>query len=68
MARTASIGIRVEPALKAQVEAAAQADGRTVAQWIERLMTRELQAACIDAGAGAKRQRRAPSGGTRRNG
>ncbi len=43
MARTASIGIRVEPALKAQIEAAAKSDGRTVAQWIERLIVRELQ-------------------------
>ena len=41
MARTASIGIRVEPELKAKVEAAAKADGRPVAQWIERLLIRE---------------------------
>ncbi|RYF21989.1 MAG: toxin-antitoxin system HicB family antitoxin [Oxalobacteraceae bacterium] len=38
MARTASIGIRVEPELKARAEAAAKADGRTLAQWIERLI------------------------------
>ena len=38
MARTASIGIRVEPELKAHAEAAAKEDGRTLAQWIERLI------------------------------
>lgn len=43
MARTASIGIRVEPGLKAAVEKAARDDDRTVAQWIERLMIRELR-------------------------
>lgn len=43
MARTASIGIRVEPELKAAVEKAARDDDRTVAQWIERLMVRELR-------------------------
>jgi len=43
MARTASIGIRVEPELKAAVEKAATADGRTVAQWIERLIVQQLK-------------------------
>jgi len=43
MARTASIGIRVQPEVKAAVEKAAKADDRTVAQWIERLMVRELR-------------------------
>ncbi len=43
MTRSASIGIRVEPDLKAAVEKAAKDDGRTVAQWIERLMTSELR-------------------------
>jgi predicted HicB family RNase H-like nuclease len=42
--RTASIGIRVEPTLKAEVEKLAKEDGRTVAQWIERLIVRELHA------------------------
>lgn len=43
MARTASIGIRVEPEVKAAIENAARADDRTVAQWIERLMIKELR-------------------------
>lgn len=43
MARTASIGIRVEPEVKAAVEKAAREEDRTVAQWIERLMIRELR-------------------------
>jgi hypothetical protein len=43
MTRSASIGIRVEPDLKAAVERAAKDDGRTVAQWIERLMTGVLR-------------------------
>jgi predicted HicB family RNase H-like nuclease len=45
MPRTASIGIRVEPTLKEAVERAAKTDGRTVAQWIERLLIREVQTA-----------------------
>lgn len=43
MARTASIGIRVEPEIKAAVEKAAGDDDRTVAQWIERLIIRALR-------------------------
>lgn len=42
MSRTASTGIRVEPVLKAAVESAAKAHGRTVAQWIERLILKEM--------------------------
>ena len=43
MPKTASIGIRVDPAIKAAAEKAAAADGRTLANWIERLMARELK-------------------------
>lgn len=43
MARTASIGIRVEPELKEAIEDAAKADGRTVAQYIERLLIAHLK-------------------------
>ena len=45
MPRTASIGIRVEPELKFQVEELAKTDGRSLARWIERLLIREVQAA-----------------------
>lgn len=43
MARTASIGIRVEPELKEVVEKAAKEDDRTVAQWIERAIIKVLK-------------------------
>jgi hypothetical protein len=43
MARTAAVSLRVEPEVKAAVEKAARDDDRTVAQWVERLMIRELR-------------------------
>ncbi len=43
MPKTASIGIRVEAAVKAAAEKAATADGRTLANWIERLMIQALR-------------------------
>lgn len=42
MARTASIGIRVEPVLKKAAEKAAAADRRTVASLIEKLLVEYL--------------------------
>ena len=42
MARTANIGIRVEPALKDALEEAAAADHRSVASYIERLIIAHL--------------------------
>lgn len=42
MPRTASIGIRVEPVLKAAAEKAAAADRRTVASLIEKLLVEYL--------------------------
>lgn len=44
MARTASIGIRVAPALKAAIEKAARDDRRTVASLIEKLLAEWLEA------------------------
>ena len=43
MARTAAIGIKIEPALKEAVEKAAADDGRSMAQWVERLIIRALR-------------------------
>lgn len=43
MARTASIGIRVEPKLKDALERAAKADHRTVASYIEKLVVEDLE-------------------------
>lgn len=45
LARTASIGIRVEPELKAAAEKAAAADRRTVASLIEKLLAEHLEKA-----------------------
>ena len=44
MARTASIGIRVEPVVKGALEEAAKADRRTVAAYIEKLIIDDLEA------------------------
>lgn len=44
MARTASIGIRVEPVVKEALETAAKADRRTVAAYIEKLIVDDLEA------------------------
>ena len=43
MARTASIGIRVEPEVKEAAERAAKDDHRTVASMIELLLIQHLQ-------------------------
>ena len=44
MPRTASIGIRVEPAVKEALERAAKADRRTLAAYIEMLIIADLEA------------------------
>ena len=41
--RTAAIGIRVEPGLKAALEKAAKDDGRTIASYIERILIAHLK-------------------------
>ena len=43
MARTASIGIRIEPIVKEAIEAAAKADRRSVAAYIEKLIVDDLE-------------------------
>ena len=43
MVRSASIGIRVEPEIKAAIEKAAEDDRRTVAALIEKVMVEWLQ-------------------------
>ena len=43
MTRTAAIGIRVEPEIKAAVEKAAAADRRTVASLIEKILVEYLE-------------------------
>jgi hypothetical protein len=43
MTRSASIGIRVEPEVKAAAEKAAAADRRTVASLIEKLLVEYLE-------------------------
>ena len=45
MAKTAAISVRVEPALKAAIEAAAKADDRTLAQYVERVRLAHLKSA-----------------------
>lgn len=43
MARTASLGIRIEPNVKEALESAAKADRRTVAAYVEMLIIRDLE-------------------------
>ncbi|MCM5691425.1 hypothetical protein M8037_22125 [Sinorhizobium meliloti] len=43
MAKTASIGIRVEPEFKDALETAAKADRRSVASYIEKLIADDLE-------------------------
>jgi hypothetical protein len=38
MARTAAISLRVDPELKAALEKLAKADGRSLAQFVERIL------------------------------
>lgn len=44
MARTAAIGVRVEPAIKEAIEQAAAADHRTVASLVEKVLVEWLRA------------------------
>jgi hypothetical protein len=44
MSRTASIGIRLEPAVKEALETAAKIDRRTVAAYVEKLIVDDLEA------------------------
>ena len=44
MARDAAISVRVEPDVKEALEAAAKEDGRTLSQFVERLMVAHLRA------------------------
>ncbi|WP_167449294.1 hypothetical protein [Mesorhizobium hawassense] len=44
MARTAPLGLRIEPAVKAALEKAAKADRRTVAAYVEILIIADLEA------------------------
>ena len=44
MAKTAAISVRVEPTLKDALEAAAKKDDRTLAQYVERVLTAHLRA------------------------
>ena len=43
MARTASLGIRIEPTVKAALEAAAKDDRRTVASYVELVLIEHLK-------------------------
>ncbi len=43
MARTASLGIRIEPAIKEALEQVAQEDRRTVASYVEKLIVEDLE-------------------------
>jgi len=43
MAKTAAIGIRIEPELKESIEVAAKAERRSVASYIEKLIADDLE-------------------------
>lgn len=42
MVKDAAISVRVNPELKAKIEAVAKADGRTLSQYVERLIVAHL--------------------------
>ena len=42
MVKTAALGIRISPAVKAALEAAAKADRRSVAAYVEKLIVDDL--------------------------
>ncbi|WEK03262.1 MAG: hypothetical protein P0Y65_13785 [Candidatus Devosia phytovorans] len=42
MVRSAALSVRVEPAVKEQLEKAAKNDGRTLAAYIERIIVKHL--------------------------
>lgn len=44
MARTAALGLRIEPVVKEALENAAKADRRTVAAYVEKLLVDDLEA------------------------
>ncbi|WP_292414646.1 hypothetical protein [Mesorhizobium sp.] len=44
MARTAPLGLRIEPAVKEALERAAKSDRRTVASYVEILLIADLEA------------------------
>ena len=50
MVKTAAISLRVEPELKAALEAAATADRRTLASFIEKLLAEWVEANAKPAG------------------
>jgi predicted HicB family RNase H-like nuclease len=54
MARTAAISVRVEPALKEALEAAAKKDDRTLAQYVERVLIAHLRSEGLLRAAGQK--------------
>ncbi len=43
MGKTAMLAMRVEPAVKEAIEKAAKADGRSVAQYVERILSAHLR-------------------------
>jgi predicted HicB family RNase H-like nuclease len=43
MPKTAAISVRVAPEIKAAAEKAATADGRTLANWVERVLAQKLR-------------------------
>ncbi len=43
--KTAALSIRIDPALKAQLEKAAKQDDRSVAAFVERILRKSLKAA-----------------------
>lgn len=44
MARTAALGLRIEPIVKEALERSAKADRRTVAAYVEKLIVDDLEA------------------------
>jgi hypothetical protein len=60
MVRSAAVSLRVEPDVKDALEAAARADGRTMAQYVERLLVSHLRSGGFLADAARPDQGKTP--------
>ena len=49
MSKTKILNLRIDPELKKQAKKLAEADGRTLSNWLTRLISREVKRANADA-------------------
>ena len=52
MSKTKILNLRIDPELKKQAKKLAEADGRTLSNWLTRLISREVERAKAEDGRG----------------